>query len=65
MADKVSTPMSQSYINNKIKSQENSKVTNKLFRNEDMTKADATKAKKQSNNNSLPPASSTKSTARK
>ena len=64
-ADKVSNPISQSYINNKIKSKENSKITNKLIRNEDMTKEEAIKAKKQLKNNSLPPALSTRSNDRK
>jgi hypothetical protein len=57
----VSNPISQSYINNKIKSKENAKITNKLIRNEDMTKEEAIKAKKQLKNNSLPPALSTRS----
>ena len=60
-ADKVSNPISQSYIDNKIKSKEKSKITNKLIRNEDMTKEEAIKAKKQLKNNSLPPALSTRS----
>ena len=64
-ADKVSNPISQSYINNKIKSKENSKITNRLVRNEDMTKEEAIKAKKQLKNNSLPPALSTRSNDRK
>ena len=64
-ADKVSNPISQSYINNKIKSKENSKITNRLVRNEDMTKEEAIKAKKQLKNNSLPPALSTGSNDRK
>ena len=51
-ADKVSNPISQSYINNKIKSKENSKITNKLIRNEDMTKEKAIKAKKKLKENS-------------
>ena len=63
-ADKVSNPVSQSYINNKIKSKENSKITNRLVRNEDMTKEEAIKAKKQLKNNSLPPALSTRSSDR-
>ena len=40
---------------------ENSKITNKLIRNEDMTKEEAIKAKKQLKENSLPPALSTRS----
>jgi hypothetical protein len=46
-ADKVSNPISQSYIDNKVKSKENSKITNKLIINENMTKQEALKAKKQ------------------
>ena len=42
-ADIVSNPISQSYIDNKIKSKENAKITNKLIRNEDMTKEEAIK----------------------
>ena len=53
--------LSQSYIDNKIKSKENAKITNKLIRNEDMTKQEALKAKKQLKDNSLPPALSTRS----
>ena len=60
----MSNPISQSYIDNKIKSKEQSKITNKLIRNEDMTKEDAIKAKKQLKNNSLPPALSTRSNDR-
>ena len=63
-ADKVSNPISQSYIDNKIKSKENAKITNKLIRNEDMTKEEALKAKKQLKDNSLPPALSTRSNDR-
>jgi len=62
--DKVSNPISQSYIDNKIKSKEQSKITNKLIRNEDMTKQEALKAKKKLKENSLPPALSTRSQAR-
>jgi hypothetical protein len=50
---------------NKIKSKENSKITNKLIRNEKMTKNEALQAKKQLKNNSLPPALSTRSNDRK
>ncbi len=64
-ADKVSNPISQSYINNKIKSKENSKITNKLIRDEDITKEEAIKANKQLKNSSLPPALSTRSNDRK
>jgi hypothetical protein len=60
----VSNPISQSYIDNKIKSKENSKITNKLIRNEDMTKQEALKAKKQLKKNSLPPTLSTRSNDR-
>ncbi len=60
-ADKVSNPISQSYIDNKIKSKENSKITNILIINENMTKQEALKAKKQLKDNSLPPALSTRS----
>ena len=60
----MSNPISQSYVNNKIKSKENAKITNKLIRNKDMTKEEALKAKKQLKINSLPPALSTRSQAR-
>ena len=60
----VSNPISQAYINRTIKSKENSKITNKLIRNEDMTKQEAIQAKKQLKNNSLPPALSTRSNDR-
>ena len=59
-ADKVSNPISQAYIDRTIKSKENAKITNKLIRNEDMTKQEALKAKKQLKDNSLPPALSTR-----
>ncbi len=42
----MSNPISQSYIDNKIKSKENAKITNKLIRNEDMTKQEAIKQRK-------------------
>jgi hypothetical protein len=45
--DKVSNPISQAYIDRTIKSKENSKITNKLIRYEDITKQEALKAKKQ------------------
>ncbi len=56
-ADTVSNPMSQAYIDRNIKSKENEKITNRLIRNEDMTREEALKAKKQlkPENNSLPP----------
>ena len=60
-ADTVANPMLQSYIDNKIKTKEKAKVTNKLIRNEQMTKEEALKAKKQLNENSLTPAMSTRS----
>ena len=60
-ADTVSNPIAQSYIDNKIKSKTDGKITNKLIRNEQMTKDEAMKAKKQLKNNSLPPALSTRS----
>ena len=63
-ADKVSNPISQAYIDRTIKSKENAKITNRLIRNEDMTKQEALKAKKQLKNNSLPPALSTRSSDR-
>jgi hypothetical protein len=44
-----------------MKSKENAKITNKLIRNEDMTKQETLKAKKQLKDNSLPPALSTRS----
>ena len=64
-ADKVSNPISQSYIDRTIKSKENSKITNKLIINENMTKQEALKAKKKLKENSLPPALSTRSNDRK
>jgi len=60
-ADTVANPIAQAYIDNKIKSKEKAKVTNKLIRNEQMTKEEALKAKKQLNENSLAPAMSTRS----
>ena len=60
-ADTVANPMLQSYIDNKLKSKEKSKVTNKLIRNEQMTKEEALKAKKKLKENSLTPAMSTRS----
>ena len=61
----VSNPISQAYIDRTIKSKNNVKVTNKLIRNEDMTKEEAIKAKKQLKDDSLPPALSTRSSDRK
>ncbi len=63
-ATTVSNPVSQAYIDRIIKSKANSKITNKLIRNEDMTKQDAIKAKKQLRDDSLPPALSTRSNDR-
>jgi hypothetical protein len=60
----VSNPISQAYIDRTIKSKENAKITNKLIRNEEMTKKEAIKAKKQLKDNSLPPALSTRSNDR-
>ncbi len=60
----MSNPISQAYIDRTIKSKENAKITNKLIRNEDMTKQEALKAKKQLKDNSLPPALSTRSNDR-
>ena len=62
--DTVSNPISQAYIDRTIKSKNNVKVTNKLIRNEDMTKEEAIKAKKKLKENSLPPALSTRSNDR-
>ena len=60
----VSNPISQAYIDRTIKSKNNVKVTNKLIRNEDMTKEEAIKAKKKLKENSLAPALSTRSSDR-
>ena len=60
----VSNQVSQAFINRNIKSKENAKVTTKLIRNEDMTKKEALKAKKQLKDNSLAPALSTRSNDR-
>jgi hypothetical protein len=60
----VSNPRSQAHIDRTIKSKENAKITNKLIRNEDMTKQEALKAKKKLKDNSLPPALSTRSNDR-
>ncbi len=63
-ADKVSNSISQAYIGRTIKSKENAEITNKLIRNEDMTKQEALKAKKPLKDNSLPPSLSTRSNER-
>ena len=63
-ADKVSNPIPQGYIDRTIKSKENAKITNKLIRNEDMTKQESLQAKKKLKENSLPPALSTRSNDR-
>ena len=63
-ADKVSNPVTQAYIDRTIKSKENAKITNKLIRNEDMTKQESLQAKKKLKKNSLPPALSTRSNDR-
>jgi hypothetical protein len=47
-----------------IKAKENAKITTKLIRNEDMTKKEALKAKKQLKDNALAPALSTRSNNR-
>ena len=60
----VSNPISQAYIDRTIKAKENAKITTKLIRNEDMTKQEALKAKKQLKDNSLAPALSTRSNDR-
>jgi len=63
--DTVANPISQAYIDRTIKSKNNVKVTNKLIRNEDMTKEETIKAKKKLKENSLPVALSTRSSDRK
>ena len=60
----VSNPISQAFINRNIKAKSKAKVTTKLIRNENMTKAEALQAKKQLKDNSLPPALSTRSNDR-
>ena len=60
----VSNPISQAFINRNIKAKSKAKVTTKLIRNENMTKAEALQAKKQLKDNSLPPAISTRSNDR-
>ena len=61
----VSNPISQAFIDRNIKAKAKAKVTTKLIRNENMTKAEALQAKKQLKDNSLPPALSTRSNDRK
>ncbi len=51
-ATTVSNPISRAYLDRTIKSKENSKITNKLKRNEKMTKQEALKTKKQLKDNS-------------
>jgi hypothetical protein len=60
----VSNPVSQAYIDRNIQAKAKSKVTTKLIRNEDMTKAEALQAKKKLKESSLPPALSTRSNDR-
>ncbi len=55
----MANPISQAYINKTNQSKENAKITNKLIRNEDMTKQEALKAKKQLKDNSSPTVLST------
>ncbi len=52
----MSNPIAQAYIDRTIESKENAKITNKLIRNEDMSKIEALQAKKQLKNHFLPPA---------
>ncbi len=63
-ADKVSNPISQANVDRTIKSKENSKITNKLIIDENMTKQEALKAKKKLKENSLPSALSIRSNYR-
>ena len=60
----VSNPISQAFIDRNIKAKENAKITTKLIRNEDMTKAEAIQAKKKLKENTLAPALSTRSNDR-
>ena len=60
----VSNPIAQAYIDRNIKAKEKAKITTKLIRNEDMTKKEALQAKKKLQENSLPPALSTRSNDR-
>ena len=57
----ISNPISQAYIDRNIKTKAKAKITTKLIRNEDMTKQEALQAKKKLQENSLPPALSTRS----
>jgi 5,10-methylene-tetrahydrofolate dehydrogenase/methenyl tetrahydrofolate cyclohydrolase len=61
----ISNPISQAYIDRNIKTKAKAKITTKLIRNEDMTKQEALQAKKKLQENSLPPALSTRSHDRK
>ena len=60
----VENPISQAFIDRNKKAIANAKVTTKLIRNEDMTKQEALKAKKQLKDNVLSPALSTRSSQR-
>jgi hypothetical protein len=60
----VSNPISQAFIDRNIQAKAKAKVTTKLIRNEDMTKAEALQAKKKLKQNSLAPALSTRSNER-
>jgi hypothetical protein len=60
----VSNPISQAFIDRNIQAKAKAKVTTKLIRNEDMTKAEALQAKKKLKDNSLAPAQSTRSNDR-
>ena len=60
----VSNPISQAFIDRNIQAKAKAKVTTKLIRNEDMTKAEALQAKKKLKDNSLAPALSTRSNDR-
>ena len=60
----VENPISQAYIDKNKKAIANAKITTKLIRNEDMTKQEALKAKKQLKDNVLSPALSTRSSQR-
>ena len=60
----VENPISQAFIDRNKKAIANAKVTTKLIRNEDMTKQESLKAKKQLKDNVLLPALSTRSSQR-
>jgi hypothetical protein len=60
----VENPISQAFIDRNKKAIANAKVTTKLIRNEDITKQEALKAKKQLKDNVLSPALSTRSSQR-